>query len=80
MKEGIIEMIQLGERKKRYELKRETHHHHLVCTKCRTIDDIELDEGGLHPHEKAIKAKKRFKVTRHALEFFGLCAKCQTIP
>ena len=77
LKEEVIQMIQLGERKKRYELKSDNHHHHLVCTNCNSIDDIELDEGGLHPHEKAIKAKKRFKVTRHALEFYGLCLNCQ---
>lgn len=61
----------------RYELADEhSHHHHLVCTKCGTIDELEGCDAT--PLEKvALKASKRFaSVDEHALEFFGTCVSC----
>ena len=49
------------------------HHHHLVCLKCGSIDNItnclanELEEDVLK--------KKGFRVSRHTLEFYGTCKK-----
>jgi Fur family ferric uptake transcriptional regulator len=72
---GLTKQIQLQEGKFRYELATAAEHHHLVCTKCGDIQDIsDCNIDGL---EKDIEKKKKFKVTSHALEFFGLCSNCQ---
>ncbi|MBP5993305.1 MAG: transcriptional repressor [Candidatus Moranbacteria bacterium] len=57
-----------------YELARE-HHHHLVCTSCGTIQDIEARED-LCRFEHELWHEKGFRVARHSMEFFGICQKC----
>jgi Fe2+ or Zn2+ uptake regulation protein len=72
---GLTKQIQLQEGKSRYELAANADHHHLVCTRCGDIQDIsDCNIAGL---EKDIERKKKFHVTSHSLEFFGLCANCQ---
>ena len=74
---AVVREVNLGERQARYELADPGHHHHhLVCLKCREVDMINLPND-LETHERAIKKTKGFAVSRHALEFFGLCAQCQ---
>jgi Fur family ferric uptake transcriptional regulator len=70
----IIDKMEFGEGKYRYELKK-THHHHLICTNCGKIQDIEANV--VEKLEKEIQKDKNFKVQRHSLEFFGLCSNCQ---
>jgi Fe2+ or Zn2+ uptake regulation protein len=72
---GLVREIRLADRSVRYELG-DDHHHHLVCTNCHRVEDISFNED-LERQEAIIKRTKKFKVTHHALEFFGLCKKCQ---
>ncbi len=74
---GIVRRIQLGERSTYYELALLDHHHHLVCLECDQIEDIDIDEHGLLKQEQKIITERHFRVIRHALEFFGLCRRCQ---
>jgi Fur family ferric uptake transcriptional regulator len=71
---GLTKQIQLQEGKARYELATSTDHHHLVCTYCGDIQDI--SDCNIEVLESHIEKKKNFKVTSHALEFYGLCVKC----
>lgn len=72
---GIIMPIQFYEGKTRYELSNKDDHHHLICDNCGSISDI---PDVIIPNlEKEIKEKRKFKVLRHSLEFFGLCPACQ---
>ncbi len=66
---GLVKEVDFGDRKKRYELKDRKHHHHLVCLNCKRVTDVNIKESFNTP--------KDFKVIRHNLEFFGLCANCQ---
>jgi Fur family transcriptional regulator, ferric uptake regulator len=75
VKSGIIQEVEFGEGKKRYEVDTGRHHHHVICLNCKTIADVEL-EVDLHKEEKLIEAKTGFKVKNHSLEFFGLCPNC----
>lgn len=73
---AIVHEVQFADRSKRYELVSENgHHHHLVCLKCRRIEDVEFPTD-LEAQEKAIWKKNKFKVLQHSLEFFGICRKC----
>ena len=74
---GVIKEIQFPhERAKRYELATGEHHHHLICLKCRKVEEIEL-EGDLEEQEKKILRSRGFHVTNHSLEFLGICQRCR---
>jgi Fur family ferric uptake transcriptional regulator len=75
---NMIHEIRLNDRTRRFEIsqKQEDHHHHLVCLKCKKIEDINFEED-LTRQERIIQKKKGFKVLQHSLEFFGLCKNCQ---
>ena len=51
------------------------HHHHLVCTRCSDVVEIE----GCFPAEleQTIAHESGFTAVTHKLEFFGLCPRCQ---
>lgn len=72
---GLLKQIQLNEGKFRYELAVKKDHHHLVCIKCGDIQD--MLECNVQELELDIQKKKKFKVTNHSLEFFGICSDCQ---
>ena len=60
---------------KRYEPKKEPHHH-LICKKCGLIIDIKSDE--LFRHTMKIGKKvKDFDVEFSNTNFYGLCKKCR---
>lgn len=71
---GLVKRLEFGEGKYRFELVGEDHHH-LVCEKCGSVQDI--SDCNIPSLEKDIMKKKKFKVTRHSLEFFGVCQSCQ---
>ena len=54
------------------------HHHHLVCTECGAVADLELPdlESELDATSKPIKRRSGFRVESHRLDFFGVCANC----
>ncbi|HUR47594.1 MAG TPA: transcriptional repressor [Candidatus Saccharimonadales bacterium] len=75
---GIVKRFDLGDGGARFELLGEGddgHHHHLVCTRC--SDVVELDECFPHELEKEIAHRNGFKHVSHKLEFFGICPRCQ---
>jgi Fur family peroxide stress response transcriptional regulator len=49
-------------------------HHHAICTKCKTVIDIEPEAVG--PIELAGHVPNGFKIERVAVEVRGLCATC----
>ena len=78
---GMLNRYQFGEGRARYELKDdETHHHHLICTKCGKVKDyselIEREMKLMKDLEKEIFQKYNFKTRSHQLDFYGLCDKC----
>ncbi len=51
------------------------HHHHLVCTRCAKV--VEIEECFTGELEARIAARNGFKGITHKLEFFGVCPSCQ---
>ena len=75
---GIVKRFDFGEGAARFELVPEGedgHHHHLVCTQC--SDVVELDECFPVELEKNIATRSGYARVTHKLEFFGLCPRCQ---
>jgi Fe2+ or Zn2+ uptake regulation protein len=53
------------------------HHHHLVCTRCQKVEDV--DETLLRPVLRGIADRHGFAVAHERLDFYGLCASCRRI-
>lgn len=70
---GLLNRLEFGEGKYRYELQKDDHHH-LICQNCGSITDIE--DSHTEKFEREIKNKTGFLVKSHSLEFFGICKKC----
>lgn len=73
--QGLARMVDFGDQVRRYEMTGKAHHHHAVCTKCGTVEDVEL-KGDLRIEERKLERDLKFQIAKHSLEFFGLCAKC----
>lgn len=77
VEEHIISEIDFGDGKKRYELSSLSHHHHLVCIKCKSVSEYTV-KTDLSKEEAQIKKEYSFTVQKHMLEFFGICKDCVT--
>lgn len=75
---GIIKSLTLQDRKQYFELATREHHHHFVCTVCQQITDVEIDEEGILERAERLGRKLGFRITNHAVEFYGQCATCLT--
>ncbi len=75
IRRDMVKEVQFTEGAKRYEMADTGHHHHVVCTQCKRVEDVTV-EGDLAAEEKMIAKTKKFKALRHSLEFYGLCPKC----
>ena len=49
-------------------------HHHLVCSRCKEVQDIDGDLIDLKPLSR--KLPKGFDLTSPVVEVFGLCSRC----
>ena len=77
-KMGMVKRFDFGDGAGRFELVGENddgHHHHLVCTQCSEV--IEIEECFPREIETQIAARNRYKGVTHKLEFFGICPECQ---
>jgi Fur family peroxide stress response transcriptional regulator len=52
-------------------------HHHLVCTRCKAIED--LDEADFEPIRLRKTLPKGFALQRFSVEALGLCKRCSTL-
>lgn len=74
----MVKRFDLGDGVARFELLAagdDGHHHHLVCTRCAKV--VEIEECFTTEFEEKIAAKNGFKSITHKLEFFGVCPRCQ---
>ncbi len=73
---GIVHRIYIGWKYK-LELSDQfmKHHHHVSCSNCGLIIDIE-DDSEIDTFIASIATKFNFTVMRHQLEIEGLCNKC----
>ncbi len=50
------------------------HHHHLICSTCRSVE--ELDEEAVAPLAQTIARQRGFRVDHATLDFYGQCRAC----
>ena len=54
----------------------DAHHHHLVCTECRS--SVEVDSVALERWAQRTATENGFTSVSHVAELFGLCRSCST--
>jgi Fe2+ or Zn2+ uptake regulation protein len=71
---GLLNRIEFADGTHQYRVCGGGHHHHLTCTRCRRVVDIDL----CLPEEqlRALSAQTGFVLEGHALTLFGQCALC----
>jgi Fur family ferric uptake transcriptional regulator len=75
---GMVKRFDLGEGAARFELLGDGddgHHHHLICTRCSDI--VEVDDCFSEDLQKRIAQASGYAKVTHRLEFFGVCPRCQ---
>ncbi|MEL6138736.1 MAG: transcriptional repressor [Cyanobacteria bacterium J06628_6] len=73
--DGSVQVRTLPSGESLYSLSHEDRHH-LTCLSCGS--SIPIDECPVHELETQFNHAHRFRIFYHTLEFFGLCAQCQT--
>ena len=73
--EGVIDSLSHQPGELCYRWCGEGHHHHLVCSSCHQV--VELDECELEPWLDRVSAAHGFVTTGHRLEVSGLCGDCR---
>jgi len=73
-KDGLLDRIDLGDGKSRFEI-RDGHHEHIRCESCGRIDEVPgcvLDDAA-----GQVQKMTGFRVTSHKVVFTGLCRDCR---
>ena len=74
----MVKRFDFGDGAARFELLAEGddgHHHHLVCTRCTNV--VEIEDCFPEELQSGIARRNGFKSVTHRLEFFGVCPSCQ---
>ncbi len=71
---GFVRKVVLGDGVVRYEASSIGHHHHVVCTVCGRI--AELEQCGMEAMENYVREVLQFHQLTHNLEYRGVCAQC----
>ena len=71
----IVRPIYVGESGPTY-IRTEGGHHHLVCSQCGRI--VDFDQCVADTMQRELEERFGFVIKSHLLEFYGICARCQT--
>ena len=71
---GLVTETDFGEGRVRYHPAGKGHHHHLVCTECGAI--IDLDESLLTSLKSTLLREYQFSADLRHLAIFGRCVQC----
>lgn len=77
----IVHKMNFGDGVSRYDLHEENmsrHHHHLLCIKCNSVDEIM--DNWLTGIEERVENEYAFQITDHRLVFHGVCYRCNGNP
>jgi len=72
---GLVTETDLGDGRLRYHPAGKGHHHHLVCTECGAI--IDLDETVLSDLKSTLLREYKFSADLRHMAIFGCCASCR---
>jgi Fe2+ or Zn2+ uptake regulation protein len=72
---GLLDRVEFADGTHHYRVCGYGHHHHLTCTQCHQVVEIDI----CLPEEQlnAIGSKNDFAIEGHSLSLFGRCASCR---
>lgn len=73
-KVGLVNVAEIGEAGKVYEIAEPTPHHHLICQQCGAT--LQFDHQLVQPFLKHLEEQLGFTVTDEHLTLHGICAAC----
>jgi Fe2+ or Zn2+ uptake regulation protein len=74
---GLLRACDVGHGHLDYELAHLPHHHHVICTSCGFIEEVQECSGDRTLHAQTLKASKKFaRIDVHQTTFYGLCTAC----
>jgi len=74
---GVVCRVLLDDGSLHYRLsERSQHHHHLVCTGCGKVQD--LDQCSVSDLVRDLSRSSGYEIDGHWLEFYGHCAACRS--
>ena len=73
---GVVDVLSHHAPELCYRLCAPGHHHHLLCTECHRV--VEVDECGLGGWVDEVAARHGFVAADHRVEISGRCADCQS--
>jgi len=72
---GLVKRLQFEEGPAVFELSRDDHHDHFVCTGCGMVE--EFHDSIIEQRQREIAAKAGYEMEDHNMVLYGLCAKCR---
>ena len=72
---GEVLELEFSHGSNRYDGNKPFPHPHVVCTRCKSIVDPDLES--LSAMTAEVSEQTGFKVVNHRLDFYGLCPECQ---
>ena len=72
---GIVYQTDFRDGVSYFELQGDNHHHHVVCTECKSRKSIDLC---VRQNFDAVEKTTGYTVTNHIFELFGLCENCSS--
>ena len=77
---GIVRRVDMNMRMAHYEYTpNRPHHHHLICTGCGDIEEIEGCSVKTLERKIIQESNTFIKILSHNLEFFGECTTCSSV-
>jgi Fe2+ or Zn2+ uptake regulation protein len=78
LEKGLIKKVDTGKREAEYEIIDDRDdHHHMICIKCKTVEDFTGCDSEKLVLNALKKSKKFNKITHHSFDLFGLCDSCE---
>ena len=72
---GTVCRVLLEDGSLRYRVSQRGHHHHLVCTSCGRVQD--LDDCSVADVARDLSRQSGYEIDGHWLEFYGRCQPCR---
>ena len=72
---GVIDSLSHHGTELCYRLCTDSHHHHLLCTKCHRV--VEIEQCGIDGWIDEVTSSHGFVATDHRVEISGVCSDCR---
>src|SRR3990172_2605102 len=73
---GVVCRVLLEDGSLHYRVSQRGHHHHLICTVCGTVQD--LDQCAITDLVRELSDLSGYEIEGHWLELYGRCAGCRS--